>query len=95
MSPHKPKPLTAEQIAASWALFGPPPLLNSENQQAYDAIRTEYLAYYRPRSALHVKLIREVVDNEWEIFRIFRHRTVGIETPPPQTPRSKGIRPSD
>jgi hypothetical protein len=79
MSPCKLKLLTEDQVAELWTLFGPPPVLSTENQQAYDKLCAEYAVAYRPRSALHVRLIREVVDTEWEICRLIRHNTVAIE----------------
>jgi hypothetical protein len=79
MSPPMPRPLTEEQIAELWALFGSPPVLSTENQQAYDKIRAEYVSYYRPTNTLQVRLVREVVDTEWEMSRFIRHRSVGIE----------------
>jgi hypothetical protein len=50
MSQRTSRPLTEDQITELWALFGPAPVLSTENQQAYDKIRAEYVAYYRPRT---------------------------------------------
>ncbi len=72
-------PLKEDEITGLWALFGPPPVLSTENQQAYDQIRAGYVAYYKPTNSLQMKLVREVVDTEWEMSRFSRHRTVVIE----------------
>lgn len=79
MSQRISKPLTENEVVGLWALFGPPPVLSTENQQAYDKIRGEYVAHYRPKNAVQLRAIREVVDCDWEIFRFIRHRAVGIE----------------
>ena len=41
-----------------WALFGLPPVLSTENQQAYDKLRVEYATYYRPANTLHVIVLQ-------------------------------------
>ena len=79
MSPRAQKPLTQDHVTQLWALFGPPPVLSSEDKEAYDKLREGHLAHYKPANTLHLTLIREVVDTEWEIFRLIRHRTQGIE----------------
>jgi hypothetical protein len=79
MSPPTLKPLTGDRITELWALFGPPPVLSTEDKEAYDSLRKGFVAYYRPTNTLHLTLIREVVDTEWEIFRLVRHRTRALE----------------
>jgi len=79
MSPSMTKPLTQDQVTELWTLFGPPPILSTEDKEAYDSLRKGCVAYYRPTNTLHLTLIRELVDTEWEIFRLVRHRTRGIE----------------
>jgi hypothetical protein len=74
-----PKPLSEEKVAELWALFGPAPVLSTENQHAYEILRAAYVDLYRPANAYHVKLVRELVDTEWEISRFIRHRTKGID----------------
>ncbi len=69
------KPLSEDEVKERWKLFGPPPILNTEDEEAYDKIRKEYVAFYRPTSTRHISLIRELVDTEWEMFGL-----VGIRT---------------
>ena len=54
MSPRKVGSLTEDQITELWSLFGPPPVLSTENQQAYDKLRAGYAACYKPSNILHV-----------------------------------------
>jgi hypothetical protein len=75
MLPRKSNPLTQEGVNKIWDLFGSPPVLKTEDREAYDNIRQGYVAFYRPTTSLHVSLIRELVDTEWEMFRLFRIRT--------------------
>jgi hypothetical protein len=73
------KPLTEEEAEAMWTMFGPPPVLSSENKEAYDALRKGYVAYYRPARVWQVSLIRQLVDTLWEVHRQLRYRTEAIE----------------
>jgi hypothetical protein len=73
------KPLTDDKVNELWKLFGPPPVLSSEDKDAYEAIKQGYIAFYRPRNSFHLKLVRELVDTDWEISRLFRDRTTTIE----------------
>jgi hypothetical protein len=75
MSSRNAKPLTEDAVAELWPLFGSPPVLSSEDTEAYDKIRQGHVAFYRPTNMLHLTLIREVVDTEWEMFRLLRIRT--------------------
>jgi hypothetical protein len=67
------------EIDARWAMFGPPPILSSENKEGYYNLRKGCVAYYRPTDARHWSWIRELVDTQWEIFRYLRYRTAAIE----------------
>jgi hypothetical protein len=71
--------VTENEIAARWAMFGPPPVLSSENGDGYDNLRNACVAYYRPIDARHWAWIRELVDTQWEIHRQLRYRTEAIE----------------
>jgi hypothetical protein len=79
MSPRAQKPLTQDQVTEPWALFGPPPVLSSENKEGYDNLRNAFVTYYRPTDARHWAWIRELVDTQWEILRHLRYRTTAIE----------------
>jgi hypothetical protein len=80
MSAHKTKPLTEEEAKQRWNFFGPPPVLKTEDNEAYANIRQGHLAFYRPTSILDLSLIRELVDTEWEMFRLIRIRTKLLNT---------------
>jgi hypothetical protein len=38
--------VTKNEIAARWNMFGPPPLLKSENKQGYDKLRNAFVRYF-------------------------------------------------
>jgi hypothetical protein len=63
-----------------WEPFGPPPVLSSENPEAYYALRTGYVDYYRPANIVHLSWISELVNTHWEILRQLRYRTAAIES---------------
>jgi hypothetical protein len=71
--------LTANEIAALGEMFGPPPVLSSENKEGYYKLRNAFVTYYRPTDARHWAWIRELVDTQWEILRHLRYRTTAIE----------------
>ena len=77
-SPERTK-VTKNEIAARWAMFGPSPVLSSENRDGYDNLRNACVAYYRPTDARHWAWVRELVDTQWEILRHWRYRTAAIE----------------
>jgi len=79
MAPGKAKPLSEEQIAALLAIFGPPPVLSSEDKEGYAALLKGHIAFYRPTHPMVVSLIKQLVDTEWEIFRFVRNRSESIE----------------
>lgn len=75
----KAKPLSEEQIAALLTVFGPPPVLSSEDKEGYTALLKGHLAFYRPTHPMVVSLIKQLVDTQWEIFRFIRNRSEAIE----------------
>ena len=79
MVSHRVKPLSEEQIAALLAIFGPAPVLSSEDQEGYAALLKGHIAFYRPAHPMVVFLIKQLADTQWEIFRFIRNRTVSIE----------------
>jgi hypothetical protein len=79
MTNHEGIEVTDNKIAAWWTMFGPPPVLSSENRDGYDNLRNAYVAYYRPTDARRWAWIRELVDTQWEILRHLRYRTAALE----------------
>lgn len=75
MSSRNAKPLSEEEVEVMWALFGSPPVLSTEDKEAYYNIRKGHVAFYRPGNMFHLKLVRELVDTEWEMFGLVRIRT--------------------
>ena len=71
--------LSKTEVAAQWELFGPLPVLSSENKETYYKLCDAFIAYFRPTDVRHWSWIRELVDTQWEIFRYQRYRTAAIE----------------
>ena len=71
--------LTENEMAARWEMFGPPPVLSSENKEGYYNLRNACVAYYQPTNDCHWTWIRELVDTQWEILRHLRYRTAAIK----------------
>jgi hypothetical protein len=75
MTARRMTPLTDDEVKEFWKLFGPHPVLKTEDEEAYETIRKEYVAFYRPTSRRHISFIRELVDTEWEMFGLVKIRT--------------------
>jgi len=71
--------LSETEIAAKWAMFGPPPVLSSESREGYYKLRNAFVRYFRPTDTRHWSWLRELVDTQWEIHRHLRNRTAALE----------------
>jgi hypothetical protein len=50
-------------------IFGHPPVLSTENRQAYDALMTQLTLDWKPRNITEWMFVRDITDISWEIFR--------------------------
>src|SRR5262249_21393573 len=50
-------------------ILGHPPVLSTENRQAYDALMTQLVLQWKPRDILGWLFVRHMTDTSWEIFR--------------------------
>jgi hypothetical protein len=73
----------AQEAAANFAKlrewFGPPPVLSTENQKAYDDLTMQLLQAFRPTDFIELMYIRQRADSTWEIVRYTRHKTLAID----------------
>ncbi len=60
-------------------LFGPPPVLRTENREHYDEMFDRMAECFKPKDVVELTLIKHLVDAMWDIKRYTRHRTVAIE----------------
>jgi hypothetical protein len=60
-------------------LFGPPPLLSSENGDHYNELWTRLATCLNPRDFMEELLVKTVVDATWLTQRYVRHQTLAIE----------------
>jgi hypothetical protein len=61
------------------ALFGPPPVLRTEDREVYDKIRAHFMACFMPEDILEWQLVNRLIDEAWFIKRYTRHQTVAVE----------------
>jgi hypothetical protein len=50
-------------------IFGHPPVLSTENRQAYDAMMTQLVLEWKPQNIIGSMFVRDITDISWEIFR--------------------------
>lgn len=60
-------------------LFGPPPVLSTENAKAYDEIVARLMESVVPQDFLEQLLIRQFADYTWEKMRYARHKPWAVE----------------
>jgi len=60
-------------------LLGPPPVLGSEDDRAYDAIMGRLTQSLAPRDFVEQLLVKEVADCFWEVRRYTRQKTLTME----------------
>jgi hypothetical protein len=70
--------LTPEQLNKFGALFGPPPVLSTENIEHYNDLWKNLSASFMPRDFFEVLLIRQVQNETWKIMRYTSHQAVGV-----------------
>ena len=79
MSQELQKHVTGLDFAELRELFGPPPVLSTENAKAYDEILLRLMQCFDPRDFMERLLIKQLVDCTWEMMRYTRHKTASIE----------------
>ena len=60
-------------------LFGPPPVLSSEDPKAYDAIWARILESIKASDFIEQMLGKDLADATWEMKRYSRHKALVIE----------------
>src|SRR6478736_10059439 len=68
-----------QTLDRSKALFGPPPVLSTEEPKQFDGLFDQVIACLKPRDTVELILIRHFVYALWEIERLTRYGTVSIE----------------
>ncbi len=70
---------TAEHVAELKQLFGPPPVLSSENPDHFDQVLAKLMACFMPKDFMEQTLIWELGTTTWDAARLARHKTLAIE----------------
>lgn len=73
------KPLTEQAIIKNQELFGPAPVLNSENANDFALLLEGVTAALMPQDIIEQIYIRRFVTETWIIERLSRHTAVAIE----------------
>jgi hypothetical protein len=67
------------QVAELLQLFGPPPVLSSEDIASYRETMACFLEEFAPQDFVGQLLIKELTDSHWEVMRHSRHTTLLME----------------
>jgi hypothetical protein len=86
---------TETQLAEILELFGPPPVLSSEDIRSYQEIMARLLEEFAPRDFMGRLLIKELTDSNWEVMRYSRHTTLLMERRFRESPRISGATPQE
>jgi hypothetical protein len=70
---------TANNLADLKELFGPPPVLSSEDSNAYDAVMVRFVESIKPKDFIEQMFIKDLTDLTWEIKRYSRHKALLIK----------------
>ena len=60
-------------------LFGPPPVLSTEDVQTYCKMLTALVRELEPPTFLGKRYVREIADTDWEIIRLMRQKVRGVD----------------
>ena len=69
----------ANTVAKLKKLFGPPPVLSSEDPKAYDTIMTRFIECLEPRDFIEQMFVKDLTESTWDIMRYSLHKTLVIE----------------
>jgi hypothetical protein len=69
----------ANDLADLKELFGPPPVLSSEDSNAYDAVMVRFVESIKPKDFIEQMFIKDLTDSTWEIRRYSRHKALLVE----------------
>ena len=61
------------------SILGAPPLLSTENAEAYNAMQQHYMEALEPKDFVVQMLIKDLVDADWGSLRYKRHKAWAIE----------------
>jgi hypothetical protein len=70
---------TAAILAEIRELFGPPPVLSTESEEAYQKILTGLVERYRPTDVIVQMYIKDMADAVWEEARYKRHKILAVD----------------
>jgi hypothetical protein len=73
------KSTATEVVAKLKALFGPPPVLSTEDAKAYDEIMLRLIGCIAPRDFMEQLLMKQLTDHTWDMRRYTCHKTLSIE----------------
>ena len=71
--------LTEAQMIVLNDMFGPPPILSSENIEHYKELRNRMFSALRPQDTIELFFATMVVNDTWKIVRLCRHQTLALE----------------
>jgi hypothetical protein len=79
MSQELQKKTAATDLTSLARLFGPAPVLSTEDPKAYEEIMRRLMECFRPHDFMEQMLVDDVANASWEMRRLKRHKPLAIE----------------
>jgi hypothetical protein len=67
------------RLAQLRELFGPPPVLSSENLKAYYEMLRRFIECFQPQDFFETVVMKDVTDGTWESARYSRHKVLLLD----------------
>jgi len=67
------------RLAQLRVLFGPPPVLSSEDAKAYDEMLHRFIECFEPQDFFETVLMKDIADGTWESARYSRHKVLLLD----------------
>jgi hypothetical protein len=72
-------PMTEAEVLRNMSLFGPPPVLSTEDPKAFEELFLNLVRCHRPRDFLSSMLVWEIAVDTWNVRRCTLHGTITID----------------
>src|SRR5580700_6757386 len=72
-------PMAEAEVRRYMAMFGPPPVLSTEDPKAYEELFLSLVRCHKPRDFQSLMLVWEIAVDTWNVRRCTLHGTITID----------------